>query len=103
MKNIGQLLKQLQKMQGEMKKVQEDLSRKHVSASAGGGAVSAIANGQRRLIEIRIKPEVIDPDEVEFLEDLLLAAVNGALEAAGEMAASEMKKVTGDIKIPGIL
>lgn len=102
MKNIGQLLKQAQKMQGAIKKVQEGLAQKRISASAGGGVVEVIANGQQEIVEIKIKPEVVNPEEIELLEDLLLAAVNEALGQASEMAAAEMKKVTGDMSLPGL-
>ena len=102
MKNISQLLKQAQKMQGAMKRVQEELSQKRISASAGGGVVEVITNGQQEVLEIKINPEVVNPDETELLEDLLLAAVNEALSKAGEMAASEMKKITGGMALPGL-
>jgi len=101
MKNIGQLMKQAQKMQGDIKKIQEELSQKQISTSAGGGVVEVVANGRQEIIEIKINPEVVNPDEVELLEDLLVAAVNEALGQASEMAASEMKKVTGGLNIPG--
>jgi DNA-binding YbaB/EbfC family protein len=102
MKNIGQLLKQAQKMQGAMKKIQEELSQKQISASSGGGVVEVIANGKQQIVEIKINPEVVNPDEIELLEDLLMAAVNEALGQAGELAASEMKKVTGGFDLPGL-
>jgi len=102
MKNIGQLLKQAQQMQGAIKKIQEELAQKQISSSAGGGVVEVTVNGKQEIIAIKINPEVVNPDEVELLEDLLLAAVNEALGQASEMAASEMKKVTGGFDLPGL-
>lgn len=102
MKNIAQILKQAQKLQGAMKKVQEELSEKRVSGYAGGGVVEAVANGQQEIVRISIKPEVVKPDEIEFLEDLVLAAVNEALARAGEIASEEMKKVMGSYHLPGL-
>jgi hypothetical protein len=102
MKNISQLLKQAQKLQGAMKKVQEELSEKRVSGYAGGGVVEAVVNGQQELVRIVISPEVVKPEEVEFLEDLVLAAVNEALARAGELASEEMKKVMGNYHFPGL-
>jgi DNA-binding YbaB/EbfC family protein len=102
MKNIGQLLKQAQKMQGAMKKVQEELAAMRISASTGGGVVEVTASGNQEIIAVKIDPEVVNPEEVDLLEDLLIAAVNEALRKAGETAASEMKKVTGGLSLPGL-
>lgn len=99
---MGNMMKQVQKMQAEMVKMQEELKNKTVEASAGGGAVTVVANGHKQVLEIRIKPEVVDPDDVEMLQDLVLAAVNEALRSADEMVAGEMKKITGGMSIPGL-
>jgi DNA-binding YbaB/EbfC family protein len=99
-------LKQLQKMQKElqdrMAKVQEDLKTKTIDASSGGGMVTATANGNQELVGIKIKPEAIDEDDLEMLEDLVVAAVNLALEKAKELNQDEFSKVTGGLKIPGL-
>jgi nucleoid-associated protein EbfC len=89
------LMKQAQKMQKDMAKVQEDLELKTVEATAGGGAITVVVSGKKELKEINIKPEVVDPDDVEMLQDLILAAVNEAIRKADEMVNSEMGKITG--------
>ncbi|KUK32310.1 MAG: Nucleoid-associated protein [Thermoanaerobacterales bacterium 50_218] len=96
------MLKQVQKIQAEMARIQEELAGKTVETTAGGGAVRAVANGQLELVEIKVDPAAIDPEDPELLEDLLLAAVNEALRKAREMVAEEMGKVTGGLKIPGL-
>jgi nucleoid-associated protein EbfC len=99
-------MKQLQKMQKElqerMSKVQDDLKTKTVDASSGGGMVTATANGNQELVGIKIKKEAIDEDDMEMLEDLVVAAVNLALEKAKELNQDEFSKLTGGIKIPGL-
>lgn len=93
--NMGNLMKQAQKMQKDMAKVQEELQEKSVEATAGGGAIKVTATGKKEIKEIIIKPEVVDPEDVEMLQDLILAAVNEALRKADEMVNSEMSKITG--------
>lgn len=93
--NMGNLVKQAQKMQKDMQKVQEEMELKTVEATAGGGAITVIVSGKKEIKEINIKPEVVDPEDVEMLQDLILAAVNEALRKADEMVSSEMGKVTG--------
>ncbi|NLP13190.1 MAG: YbaB/EbfC family nucleoid-associated protein [Clostridium sp.] len=101
--NMGNLVRQAQKMQKEMEKVQEELKEKTVEASAGGGAITVVATGKKDIKEIIIKPEVVDPDDVEMLQDLVLAAVNEALRKADEMVSSEVGKITGGLGgIPGL-
>jgi nucleoid-associated protein EbfC len=99
-------LKQLQKMQKEladrMERIQDELKGKTVEASAGGGIVTATANGNQELVAVKIKPEAIDEDDVEMLEDLVVAAVNLALEKAKELNQDEISKVTGGLKLPGL-
>lgn len=95
--NMANLMKQAQKMQREMQKLQEELQDKTVEASAGGGAVTVVATGKKELKEIVIKPEVVDPEDIEMLQDLILAAVNEALRKAEEMVSSEMSKITGGL------
>ncbi|WP_206811336.1 YbaB/EbfC family nucleoid-associated protein [Paradesulfitobacterium ferrireducens] len=102
MGNMNQMLKQAQKLQEEMAKTQELLKTKTVEATAGGGAVQVVVSGKLELEEIKIKPEAVDPEDVEMLEDLVKAAVNEGLRKAQEMMSSEMGKLTGGLKIPGL-
>ncbi|AEF16110.1 MULTISPECIES: YbaB/EbfC family nucleoid-associated protein [Thermoanaerobacterium] len=100
--NMNNMIKQAQQMQEQMKKMQEELENKTVEESAGGGAVKVVANGRKELISIKIDPDVVDKDDVEMLEDLVLAAVNQALRSAEKMIAEEMGKITGGFNIPGL-
>lgn len=100
---MGNFLKQAQGIQARLAQVQEELGRKTVEASAGGGMVRVTANGQMTLCSIQIDPSVVNPEEKEMLEDLVLAAVNEGLRRAREMAAEEIGKVTGGFKIPGLM
>ncbi|MBM7855159.1 DNA-binding YbaB/EbfC family protein [Desulfohalotomaculum tongense] len=100
--NMNKMMKQVQKMQRDMAKMQEELAEKTVEATAGGGVVKVVANGRQELISVEIKPEAVDPDDVEMLQDLVLAAVNEALRKSQEMVSDEMSKITGGIKIPGL-
>lgn len=102
MGNMAKMMKQVQKMQADMAKMQEELASKTVEASAGGGMVSVVANGKQEVVSITIKPEAVDPDDVEMLQDLVLAAVNESLRKSQEMSAGEMSKITGGMKIPGL-
>ncbi|ADL08860.1 YbaB/EbfC family nucleoid-associated protein [Thermosediminibacter oceani] len=102
MGNMSKLMKQVQKVQEDMAKLQEELKERTVEATAGGGVVKAVANGRKELLEIKIQPEAVDPDDVEMLEDLILAAVNEALQKAEEMVTKEMSKLTGGLGIPGL-
>ena len=102
MGNMNKMMKQVQKMQAQMAKLQEELEERVVEASAGGEAVTVKVNGKQEVLEIKINPDVVDPDDVEMLEDLVLAAVNEALRSAQEMVASEMGKITGGMNIPGL-
>lgn len=98
--NMGNLMKQAQKFQEKMAKLQGELAEKTVEATAGGGMVSVVVNGQQEVLSIRIDPEVIDPDDVEMLQDLVLAAVNDGLKRAKDMVTEEMSKLTGGLNIP---
>ncbi|MCF8144806.1 MAG: YbaB/EbfC family nucleoid-associated protein [Deltaproteobacteria bacterium] len=102
MPNMGQLLKQAQKFQSKMAELQEELNQRTVEASAGGGMVTAVANGRQEVLSIAIDPEVVDPDDVEMLQDLILAAVNDALSRARDMTNEEMGKLTKGMNIPGM-
>jgi len=102
MPNMNQMMKQAQKMQEQMLKMQEELEEKMYTATSGGGAVTVTVNGKKEIDELVIKPEAVDPDDVEMLEDLVIAAVNEALRMAEESSASEMSKLTGGLNIPGL-
>jgi hypothetical protein len=102
MGNMGNMMKQVQKMQQDMAKLQAELEERTVESSAGGGAVNIVATGKKELKEIKIKPEAVDPDDVEMLEDLIIAAVNEALRKAEQMVSEEMAKITGGLNIPGL-
>ncbi|MGI6668095.1 MAG: YbaB/EbfC family nucleoid-associated protein [Acetivibrionales bacterium] len=99
--NMNNLMKQVQKMQRDMEKLQAELQEKEVEATAGGGAVKVVATGKKEIKEIIINRDVVDPDDVEMLQDLVLAAVNEALRKADEMVGSETAKITGGLGIPG--
>jgi len=103
MKGMGNIMKQAQKLQSQMLKLQEELAERTVDATACGGMVMAVANGKQQIVSIHIEKEVVDPDDVEMLEDLVLAAVNDALSRAQEMVSSEMGKLTGGMNIPGLI
>jgi len=100
--NMGNLMKQAQKLQQDMERMQKELETKEFEASVGGGAVVVKTNGKKEVISINIKPEVVDADDVEMLEDLVLSAVNEALRKAEDETASKMGKLTGGMNIPGI-
>ncbi|MBU2547635.1 MAG: YbaB/EbfC family nucleoid-associated protein [Proteobacteria bacterium] len=99
---MGNLVKQAQKMQSKIMKMQEELGERTVEATSGGGMVSVVANGRQEIVSIRIEKEVVDPDDVEMLQDLILAAINEALKSSQEMVSAEMQKVTGGMNIPGL-
>ncbi len=96
------VIKQAQKMQQNMLKMQAELEEKSYTASAGGGVVEATVSGKLRVTGIKIKPEAVDPDDVEMLEDLIVAAIGEAMNQAENASASEMKKITGGMNIPGM-
>ncbi len=99
--NMQKMLKQAQKMQADMARLQEELKTMLVEAEAGGGMVKAVANGSQELMKIEINKEVVDPEDVEMLEDLILAAVNEALRKSAELSAGEMAKITKGMNLPG--
>jgi DNA-binding YbaB/EbfC family protein len=103
MKGMGNMMKQAQKLQAKMLKLQEELAEKTVESASGGGMVKVTANGRQQIVSIRIEKEVVDPEDVEMLQDLVLAAVNDALAKSQEMVTAEMGKLTGGINIPGLM
>ncbi|MFP4455984.1 MAG: YbaB/EbfC family nucleoid-associated protein, partial [Desulfonatronovibrio sp.] len=100
MKMMNDLVRQAQMMQKKMAKMQEDLNIKEVEASSGGGMVTVKANGAQEIIGIKIEKDVVDPEDVEMLQDLVLAATNDALKRAKDMVQAEMSQLTGGMKIP---
>ena len=100
--NINNLMKQAQAMQKQMEEMQKEVEATEFEASVGGGAISVRVNGKKEVLGINIKPEVVDPDDVEMLEDLVLSAVNEALRKADEETANKMGKLTGGLKMPGL-
>lgn len=102
MRNMNDMMKQAQKLQKKMLQAQQELATKTVEASSGGGMVKVVANGAQKIESIVLEKEIIDPEDVEMLQDLLLAAVNDALKKSQEMISAEMGKLTGGMNIPGL-
>ncbi len=100
--NMNNMMKQFNKLQKQMEKMQEDLAKEEVKASSGGGAVEATVNGQKELLSIKIDPDVVDPEDVEMLEDLVVAAINEAMRTADNKMNSQVQKLTGGLNIPGL-
>ncbi len=100
--NLGNMMKQMQKMQKQMEKLQKELEEREIEASAGGGAVVCKVNGKKEIISIKIDESVVDPEDIEMLEDLVMAAVNEGLRMVDDMMAKEMGKLTGGMNIPGL-
>lgn len=95
-------MKQAQKLQSKMLEMQEELGNRTVTVQVGGGMVEVVANGRQEILSMRIDPEVVTPDDTEMLQDLIMAAVNDALNRSREMVSDEMAKLTGGMKIPGL-
>ncbi|MBD3235507.1 MAG: YbaB/EbfC family nucleoid-associated protein [Candidatus Eisenbacteria bacterium] len=102
MKGLNQMLKQLQEAQSRMQQVQEELAGKEVEASAGGGMVRVRMNGRHELVSLKIDPQVVDPEDVEMLEDLVIAALGEARGRVEEMVREEMGRVAGGLTLPGM-
>jgi len=102
MKDIGKIMKQAQQLQEKMARLQEELAAKTVEASAGGGMVVAAVNGKFELVALRIEKDAVNPEDVEMLQDLVVAAVNEGIRRAQEMVSGEMSKLTGGLRIPGL-
>ncbi|MBW2038508.1 MAG: YbaB/EbfC family nucleoid-associated protein [Deltaproteobacteria bacterium] len=102
-KGLGDLMKQAQKLQAKMMEVQEELATKTVETTAGGGMVTVVVNGKQQILSIKIDPEVVDRQEIEMLQDLIVAAMNEGIRRSQEMLAEEMKKITGGLAIPGLI
>lgn len=99
---MNSIVRQAQKMQAQIAKVQEEIGNKKVEASTGGGVVTAVVNGNQELLELKIDPEVLNPEDVEMLEEMVIGAVNQAMKTAGDMMNTEVEKITGGLNIPGM-
>lgn len=102
MKNMNQMMKQMKKMQGEMVKAQQDLEKKEFVGSAGGDVVRVTMSGQKQVIGLEIDPQVVDPEDVEMLQDLVIAAFNDAMKKVDEAVQQDMGKFTAGMNIPGL-
>jgi len=102
MTKFGDMMRQAQALQEKLAQLQEEAGKKTVEATSGGGMVTVVANGKQEIVSIKIDPEVVNPQEVEMLQDLILAAVNEARRKAQELMAEQMKTLTGGIQIPGL-
>lgn len=100
--NMNSVLKQAQKMQEEMERIQQETEEENIEATSGGGAVKVVVNGKKELVEIKLDPDAVDPDDVETLEDLIMAAVNEAVKRAEDMMEERMGAITGGMSIPGL-
>jgi DNA-binding YbaB/EbfC family protein len=99
-KGFGDMMKQAQKLQNEMKRIQDEMAEKTIEATAGGGMVIVVANGKQEIVSLKIDPEVVNKDDVEMLEDLIVAAVNESRRRAQEMMVGELSKLTGGLGMP---
>ena len=101
-KGLSGMLQQAQKMQQEMAKIQEEAAKKTTEASSGGGMVTAVVNGKQQLLSLKIEEDVVDPSDIEMLQDLIVAAINEAMKKSQEMVAADMGKLAGGLNIPGL-
>ena len=101
--NMNAMIKQAQKMQADMEALQEDLDAREYEIAVGGGVVGVKINGKKEILSIDIKPEIVDPEDIETLQDTLVAAVNQAIKKVEETNSAEMQKITGDISVPGLI
>ena len=100
--NMNNALKQAQKMQEDMQKAQEELEAKEFSAASGGGMVEAVVSGKKELLSLKLKPEVVDPDDIEMLEDLIIGAINECIRAVEEASEADARNITGGLNFPGL-
>ena len=100
MGNMAGMMKKMQKLQGEMAKMQEQLKTRTMEVSAGGGAIKVVINGDKQILSLKIDPAAVDPEDIEMLEDLVAAAVNEAIKKVDDMTAQEMGKLTGGLNLP---
>lgn len=102
LKGMGDMMKQFGKMQEKMEQMQKELEASRLEGSAGGGVIKVVANGKGEILEMKISPEVVNPNEIEMLQDLVMAAVNQARQKAEELMKQNLAKITGGLKIPGL-
>ena len=100
--NINQMMKQAKKMQQQLEQAKAEAEEKVISASAGGGAITLEMNGRQEVLSLTLKPEVVDPEDLDMLQDLIIAAVNDAIKTSQEMVSSEITKITGGFSLPGL-
>lgn len=103
MKGLVDLMKEAQKLKAKVEELQQEMASKTIEASAGGGMVKVVMNGRQQLLSLRIEPEVVNPEDLEMLEDLIVAAVNEGIRRSQQLWAEELKKLTGGLPIPGLL
>ena len=101
--NMNSMVRKAQKMQEDMTRVQEELAEKEFTKQVGGGALELVMTGDKQLKSVTLKPEVVDPEDVEMLQDLIVAAVNEAIRTVEQVSATEMEKITGGLNIPGLM
>ncbi len=101
-KGLGNMMKQAQQMQQKMARIQEDVAKQEIEASAGGGMVTVVINGKQEILSIKIDPSVVDPQDVDMLQDLILVAINDAVRKSQDVMQREMSKLTGGMNIPGL-
>jgi hypothetical protein len=99
---MANMMKKVQKLQADMAKLQEELKNRTLEATAGGGAVKVVVNGEKQIVSVKIDPAAVDPEDIEILEDMIMAAMNEALKKVDDMMSQEMGKLTGGMKIPGM-
>ncbi|MDY0191777.1 MAG: YbaB/EbfC family nucleoid-associated protein [Desulfuromonas sp.] len=101
-KGLGNMMKQAQQMQQKMERIQAEMEKREIEASAGGGMVTVVANGKQQVLSIKIDPSAVDPQDVDMLQDLIMVAINEALRQSQDMMQQEMAKITGGMNIPGL-
>lgn len=100
--NVNDMIKQAQKMQSQITELQEEIEKREFTTTVGGGAVELTQNGKKEVLSLKIKPEVVDPEDIEMLEDLIISAVNEGIKKIEETMEAEMSKITGGISLPGL-
>jgi len=100
--NFGNIMKQAQKIQAKIARIQEEMESRTVEVTAGGGMVTAVVNGKYELVSLKVEKDIVDPEDIEMLQDLVVAAVNEGIRRAQEMVSTEMSKITGGLNIPGL-
>lgn len=100
--DIGGMLKQMQQMQGKMQELQEKMEKMHLEGQAGGGMVKVVCNGKHEIVSVTIEPEVVNPDDIEMLQDLIVAATNQARQKVADAQAEQLSQLTGGLNIPGL-